>query len=149
MSLKLDLYNKCYGILNSRLALIQSTIADIQKSLETETKSSVGDKHETGRAMLQIEREKAGQQLAEIQKQFELLNKIKPDVEQSTVALGSLVFTSKSNYFLGISAGELISGNDTFFAISMATPMARLLVSKSEGATVIFKGEEITITKIL
>ncbi|WP_299362963.1 3-oxoacyl-ACP synthase [Winogradskyella sp.] len=149
MSLKLSLYNQCRDILNSRLEVLQISITDIQKSLETETKSSAGDKHETGRAMLQLEREKAGQQLADIKKQFELLNKINPEIEKNTVALGSIVFTSKSNYFLGVSVGELKVGTDKFYAISMVTPMARVLVSKSVGETATFRKEQITITKIL
>ncbi|WP_299519757.1 3-oxoacyl-ACP synthase [Winogradskyella sp.] len=149
MTLKLSLYNQCLDILNSRLEVIQNAINDIQNALETETKSSVGDKHETGRAMLQIEREKTGQQLAEIQKQLELLNKINPELKQNSIALGSLVFTSKSNYFLGVSVGELKVGNETFYAISMATPMAKVLVSKSIGDILMFRGQEITITKIL
>lgn len=149
MNLKLELHSQCNGILNSRLELIQNTIADIQKSLETETKSTAGDKHETGRAMLQIEREKAGQQLAELQKQFEISNKINPEQSQNSVALGSVVFTSKSNYFLGLSLGELSCENHTFYAISMATPMAKLLLSKAKGDSVVFRGETITITKVL
>ena len=149
MHLKLNFYNQCHSILNSRLAVIQKTISDIQNSLESETKSTAGDKHETGRAMLQIEREKAGRQLAEIQKQYELLNRIDPEMEFNTVALGSVVFTSKSHYFLGVSVGELKVGPDTFYAISMATPIAKLLVSKSIGDTVIFRGQQMTITKIL
>lgn len=149
MSLKLRLYRQCQNMLKERLVVVRKTISDIQAALESETKSSAGDKHETGRAMLQIEREKAGQQLAEIQKQFDILNKINPKIEQSTIALGSIVYTTKSNYFLGISAGELRAGEDTFFAVSMATPIAKLLLSKSEGETVRFRDEELTITKIL
>lgn len=149
MNLKSELHSQCNGILNSRLELIKNTIADIQKSLETETKSTAGDKHETGRAMLQIEREKAGQQLAELQKQFEILNKINPEHNQNSVALGSVVLTSKSNYFLGLSLGELSFDGKTFYAISMATPMAKLLLSKAKGDSVVFRGETITITKVL
>ncbi|WP_422106564.1 3-oxoacyl-ACP synthase [Winogradskyella sp.] len=149
MHLKLNLYNQCCDMLNARLEVIEKTISDIQNALETETKSTAGDKHETGRAMLQIEREKAGRQLAEIQKQQELLNRIDPETELNTVALGSIVFTSTSHYFLGLSLGELKAGTDTFYAISMATPIAKLLVSKSVGDTVIFREQQMTITKIL
>ncbi len=149
MTLKQSLYNQCRDILESRLAVVQKAIDDIKNALETETKSSAGDKHETGRAMLQIEREKAGQQLAEIQKQFQLLNQINPEIEQNSVALGSIVFTSKSNYFLGVSVGELKFGADKFYAISMATPMAKALISRATGETVSFREEQITITKIL
>ena len=39
---------------------------EIKEALFEEIKSSVGDKHETGRAMLQLEREKVGNQFYEV-----------------------------------------------------------------------------------
>ena len=52
---------------NNRLQTVQDTLFHSnQKALQSETKSSAGDKHETGRAMLQLEMEKAGQQLSGI-----------------------------------------------------------------------------------
>ena len=68
LELKKELYNQCSDFIEHRLLAIKSTINDIQESLDSETKSSAGDKHETGRAMLQLDREKLGQQLAGIQK---------------------------------------------------------------------------------
>jgi len=70
------LFNACLEFVDSRLNAITHTINEIQVSLTSETKSSAGDKHETGRAMLQLEREKAGNQLAEIKKTKEILFKI-------------------------------------------------------------------------
>ncbi len=75
---KLTLYKLCFDFIENKRHTIQQTIAEIQQSLTSETKSSAGDKHETGRAMLQLEREKAGQQLAEIQKLQEHLSKVNP-----------------------------------------------------------------------
>jgi len=68
LELKKQLYNQCSDFIEHRLLIIKSTINDIQESLDSETKSSAGDKHETGRAMLQIDLEKACNQLSEIQK---------------------------------------------------------------------------------
>lgn len=149
MSVKHQLYRKCEDALNRRLEVLQQTISDIQNNLQSETKSSAGDKHETGRAMLQLEREKAGQQLAEIQKQFELLHKINPKTIQSTIALGAVVYTSQANYFLAVSAGEFIADEQHFFAISPATPIGQLLLSKGEGDTIQFRAQKIKILKVL
>lgn len=68
MNIKQELSNQCLEFVENRFQTIQNTINEIQESLLSETKSSAGDKHETGRAMLQLEREKSGNQLAEIQK---------------------------------------------------------------------------------
>lgn len=67
-NLKKDAYNFCVLFVNERLARIQGQIKELETALTSETKSSAGDKHETGRAMIQLEREKLGQQLAELEK---------------------------------------------------------------------------------
>ena len=149
MHLKEKLHKQCQDALNQRLEAIKSTISDIQNSLQSETKSTAGDKHETGRAMLQLELEKAGNQLAEIQKQIEILHKINPEMSYSKVALGSLVKTTVSNYFIGVSVGEITIENETFYAISLSTPIGQLLVSKGVGDNIQFRMQKFTITDIL
>ena len=134
--------------MNNRLQVVQKTIEDIQNSLQSETKSSAGDKHETGRAMLQLEREKAGNQIAELKKLIEVLHKIDTEAKHKNIALGSVVTTSKFNYFIAISAGEITLENSKFHAISASTPVAKLLLSKQIGDTIIFRDNEFTITDI-
>tara|TARA_R110002049_G_scaffold82933_1_gene210925 strand:+ start:4940 stop:5401 length:462 start_codon:yes stop_codon:yes gene_type:complete len=145
---KQKLYEGCLDFVENRFQTIQNTINEIQESLTSETKSSAGDKHETGRAMLQLEREKAGNQLAEIQKTKQALSKIDIEKPSKAIGLGSLVFTSKANYFIAISAGELKVNNKIFYAISTATPIAKLLVSKKVGDEVQFRGSPIIIAQI-
>ena len=149
MYLKEKLHKQCQDALNQHLEVIKSTISDIQNSLQSETKSTAGDKHETGRAMLQLEREKAGNQLAELQKQIGILHKINPEMSYSKVALGSLVKTTVSNYFIGVSVGEITIENETFYAISLSTPIGQLLVSKGVGDDIQFRMQKFTITDIL
>jgi len=148
MNIKQQLYKACEDFLNKRLEVIQMTISDIQNSLQSETKSSAGDKHETGRAMLQLEREKAGHQLAEVQKLNEILHKIKLEIHHESVALGSVVYSTQSNYFIAISAGEITINNDKFYAISPSTPMAKLLLSKTVGDCIEFRDTKFTIKEI-
>jgi transcription elongation GreA/GreB family factor len=148
MTIKQQLYSKCQDFLNKRLEVIQNTILDIQNSLQSETKSSAGDKHETGRAMLQLEREKAGHQLAELQKLNETLHKIEFKSKHNNVALGSLVITSQLNYFIAISAGEIIVENKSYYAISVSTPIAQLVLSKQVGDSIQFRDSKFTIIEI-
>ena len=148
MTLKHRLLQECQLFINQRLEAIRNTILDIQKGLESETKSSAGDKHETGRAMLQLEREKAGHQLAELQKLNETLHKIDLISKNTNVALGSLVVTSHLNYFIAISAGEIAVDEKKYYAISAATPIAQLLLSKQVGDWIQFRDSKFTITEI-
>ena len=148
MKLKQQLYSKCQEVLNSRLEVIQNSIKDIEDSFHSETKSSAGDKHETGRAMLQLEREKAGNQLAELKKLNETLQRINVNQIHNKVTLGSIVKTTELNYFISLSVGEIILGNEIYFGISMATPMGKLLLSKSVGDVINFRSKEFTIVDI-
>ncbi|MEJ6792339.1 MAG: 3-oxoacyl-ACP synthase [Lacinutrix sp.] len=143
------LYNKCVQFKKNRLDIINKTITELQESLTSETKSSAGDKHETGRAMVQLEREKAGNQLAEIQKLNQILSKIDADKVTANVVLGSLVFTTNANYFICISAGEFTISDKKYYAISANTPIAQLLLGKSKNDTFTFRNQNFTITAII
>lgn len=149
MTIKQELYNRCSEFIEERLTTVNLTISDIQNSLQSETKSSAGDKHETGRAMVQLEREKAGQQLAEIEKQQQILQKVNTESKHHKVALGSVVRTTQANYFISISAGEINIDKTYYFAISAATPIAQLLLSKSVNDEVVFRENRFRILDVL
>lgn len=147
-SIKKELYRLCEVFIEDRRQAILKTIEEIQESLTSETKSSAGDKHETGRAMLQLEREKAGNQLAEIQKTKAVLNKVALSKPSETIGLGSAVYTDKSNYFIAISAGELLVKPDCFYAISAHTPIGQLLLGKKSGDVISFRNVSFKIQKV-
>ena len=149
MNFKQHLYDQCFTFVEYKLNTIQKAILELQESLTTETKSSAGDKHETGRAMLQLEREKIGQQLAETQKLKEILSKINVTKHSRVVALGSIIYTTQNNYFIAISSGKLQMKGEDFYAISAHTPMAQLLLGKSVGEEVVFRNETFSILQII
>lgn len=145
--IKEEILNQCQNYVDQRLQRIQNTIADIQESLTSETKSSAGDKHETGRAMLQLEREKAGKQLAEVQKLQEILAKINSSASEH-IHLGSLVITSQGDYFISISVGKLSVEDKPYFAIAANSPIGKLLLGKTTGDSFSFNGNEIVIKQV-
>lgn len=148
MIIKQQLYSQCLEYIDNRLLTVQHTISEIQESLTSETKSSAGDKHETGRAMLQLEREKAGNQLAEIIKVKEHLSKINLQSTSAFIGLGSIVYTSKANYFIAISAGQLQVDSKQFFAISPSTPIGKLLLGKTIDDKITFRESTFSIIDI-
>lgn len=148
MPIKEDLYQFCEKYVGERLEHIQKSIKQIQESLSSETKSSAGDKHETGRAMLQLEREKMGLQLHEAEKMAVILSRISITNKARTVVLGSLVETSKQEYFLAVSAGEYNSDSRSIYCISGSTPIGQLLLGKTIGDVISYNDEKIRIKKI-
>ena len=149
MKIKEELYNQCQDFVNKRLQTVQEIISSNQKALQTETKSSAGDKHETGRAMLQLEMEKAGQQLSGITLMKETLAKIDISKKGEIASLGSLIITEKANYFLSISAGQIVVANTHYFAISVSSPIGKLLLGKQQLEAISFNGNIITIKEVL
>lgn len=149
MTVKQQLYNFCKTFIDERILRIKKNISGIQESLSSETKSSAGDKHETGRAMLQLEREKLGQQLAEAEKTKQLLSKVSVDQNSTSVGLGSLVKATTGNYYIAISAGEINIDQIKVYCISTNTPIGKALLGKSEDEAFIFnklKGEILFIS---
>ncbi|RXP54306.1 3-oxoacyl-ACP synthase [Lutibacter sp. HS1-25] len=143
--IKLHLHKACTFYVNERLKTVTNTIESNQKDLLSETKSSAGDKHETGRAMLQLEMEKAGQQLATINDMKSVLSKIVVENISEKVCLGSLIITNKANYYLAISAGKLTVDAVDYFAVSTSSPIGKQLLGKKKGDIIAFNSAEIQI----
>lgn len=142
------LLKQCEAFLKGRLEVLQNLLSDIEQSLTSETKSSAGDKHETGRAMLQLEREKAGNQLAQLHKETLILQKIDVNHQSEIVRLGSFVKTTQFNYFIAISAGELSIDGAKVYAISPNTPVGKLLISRSKEDEVQFRNQKFKILEV-
>ncbi|MEZ4801465.1 MAG: 3-oxoacyl-ACP synthase [Gelidibacter sp.] len=149
LQIKAQLYQKCIDFVENRFLIVENSIKEIQESLISETKSSAGDKHETGRAMLQLEREKVGQQLAKVEKLKKDLIKI--DISKTTkiIGLGSIVFTTQANYFISISAGILQVGDFSFFAISPNSPIGEILMGKTLDNTIVLRTQNFKILHVL
>ena len=88
--IKKQLFEACQAYVLKRENTVKEIISSNQTALHSETKSSAGDKHETGRAMLQLEMEKAGQQLAVIDQMKMILNRISLNDTSKIINLGSL-----------------------------------------------------------
>ena len=149
LKIKEALFSQCQSFVNKRLQTVEAVLSSNQKALQSETKSSAGDKHETGRAMLQLEMEKAGQQLAGITQMKVVLSKIDILKTSKNACLGSVIITAKVSYFLSISAGQLIVADKSYFAISVSSPMGKLLLGKQEKELISFNGKTIEIIGIV
>ena len=146
--LKKNAYEHCVLFVSDRLERIHHQINQLEEAMTSETKSSAGDKHETGRAMIQLEREKLGRQLSELEKTQQLLSKVPKDRNMETVGLGSLVVTDSFNYFIAISAGEFKFKSTSVYCISAATPIGKLIFGKSVSENFSFNGQEFRILAI-
>lgn len=148
MQIKSLLYEFCVEFVEKRIATIQKAIAEAQIAANEETKSSVGDKYETGRAMAQIDKELNIRQLLEAEKLKSDLMKINLKAKPNSVQLGSLIKTNEINYFIAISAGKIVIDGINYFAVSPVSPIGAKLLNKSVGDTFEFNGKILIINEI-
>ena len=122
---------------------------NLQKDLVSEIKNSNGDKNETSRAMIQLELEKLGKQIYEIELNDEKLNTIKVFKTSTSVSLGSVIFTNKANYYIAIAADSCQVNSKVFYCISPQSPIGKLLIGKKINESIIFNDVESIILEII
>lgn len=147
-SFKEKVHQSCLALAFEKRNQITEAIERVYESLSAEGKSTAGDKHETGRAMLQLEREKLGMQLKNIEETCAILQKIDASQKHSKIALGSYIKTERMNYYLSVSMGQYTVENETVFAISPQSPIGRLLLGKTVNGVVSFNGKNQTIVEV-
>jgi len=146
--IKQSLLEEVEELINQKIAVFQKMMNDAQDSANNETKSSAGDKFETGRAMMHLERDKNAKQLSEARKLEMFLSQIKADRIFDRVAFGSVVQTDFGNYFISIAAGRIMVDEKKYFAISPQSPLAKLLIQKEKGDTITFNDKPVKILDV-
>jgi hypothetical protein len=147
-NVKQTLFDQCRNYVEQRIETAKTAMEAAQSAANEESKSSAGDKYETGRAMAQIERDRHAQQLAEARKLEQELARIDVGKPYSIVQPGSLVITSQGNYFIAISAGKITVDQTDYFAVSAASPIAVKLSHFSANDEVIFNAKLIRIVTV-
>jgi transcription elongation GreA/GreB family factor len=148
-NIKSQLLAACHEYVNQRIATSKQAMENAQAAANEEGKSSAGDKYETGRAMMQIERDKAAQQLEEALKLKNVLDGMNSSNENNTVLLGSVVTTIHFNFYMAISAGKLIIEEKEYIAVSTNSPISKLMIGKKVGDEFLFNKKNERIVGIL
>lgn len=133
---KQNLFAHCQEYVRQRISTAQQAMDAAQESANSESKSSAGDKYETGRAMAQLERDRYAQLLAEARKMEQELTRLNVDKSYDTVQAGSLVTTNRGSFFISISAGKLTVDGLDCFAVSPASPVAAAMSGHRAGDVV-------------
>lgn len=123
------------------LELVKNKIAEKINKLElliaetrasnNDTKSSMGDKYETSREMLQQEINNLQVQLNEQLKSQQILKSINPQAHK-IVGSGSLVETDKGKFFIAVSLGDITYNQEKIFVISAESPLAKAMHGKKQ-----------------
>ncbi|MBC7696372.1 MAG: 3-oxoacyl-ACP synthase [Burkholderiales bacterium] len=145
---KQELIKVCHDYFKNKINSLTLIISEVTESSNSESKSSAGDKHETAKAMMQLEREKLGTQLKEAEEQLSEFERINFNKLFQKVEQGSVVETDKGSFFIGGSIGKIKVGDELLFVISGKSPLARALEGKTVKDVIDFNGITYKIKKI-
>lgn len=145
---KQQIIDACKSHLESKIHSLNSIINEVSESSHSESKSSAGDKHETSKAMMQLEIEKLGVQLKDAEMQLAEFEKIDFSKNSRAVNQGSLVETNKGYFLIAGSIGKMIIEDKIIFVISSKSPLAVTFSGKQQKDNVSFNGVEYLINAI-
>ena len=148
-AIKEALHALCVAYVKGRMHEAEMAIAEAQQAANNDTKSSAGDKYETGREMAQQETNRNLAQLNEANKLMVALNQVGVKSTSATVDTGSLVTTNNGDFYIAISAGSLYLNGKNYFAVSPASPIGLKLKGKRAGEEFNLNGKNYIISSIL
>ncbi len=148
-TIKSEILSRLIEIVTGKIKDAEFAIASARSSRDSDTKSSAGDKYETGRAMVQQEIDNNELQLSKaLQQQLEL-HRLNTTKVYDKVEPGSLVITNHENYFISIALGKINISNNNYYAISLLSPIGMLLKHKCAGDKIDFLGRQLVIKDII
>lgn len=120
-----------------------------ESAASLETKSSAGDKYETGRAMLHLERERAASLLQTNRRLLEAFRQIKFNTISTECIPGALLELNTGYYLFGISIGELHYRESKIITLSLASPLGKALFCKKPEESLIFRDKQLRVLQIV
>lgn len=135
---KVRLFALCQQHVQQRIDTARQAMEAAQEAANSESKSSAGDKYETGRAMAQLERDRNAHLLGEAQKTAGDLSRLNIGKTYETSQPGSLVVTNRGRFFISIGVGKFTLDGTDYFAVSPSSPLGMALAGRRAGDVATF-----------
>ena len=148
LRIKLKIHHALVMELESQVTGYQRMLASIKVSKNADTKSSAGDKFETGREMMQMEMDKTEMQINKANYALEILNQLENSESSKTIRLGSLVHCDTGTYYVSIGHGSISVDGVKYYAISLKSPIGERLFDRKVGDKITFNDRIINIIDI-
>lgn len=149
LELKASLFARCREMLRSKEKSILEAMRRTREALGSETKSTAGDKHETGRAMIQLEQEQLSEQLSAAREALAKLQRIGYAESSQLAGPGALIETSAGIYFIAAGLGKIEYQGHVYFAVAPNAPIAVAFGGRGAGDSVVFNKRSITIKAVI
>ena len=125
MTFKETVRQACLQQLEEKIKSLRESLHDLAEGAQNDAKSSAGDKHETGRAMVQLEQEKISGQLGDALMQKDRLEQMA--LQSPVVAPGSLVKTNRGYLYISIAMGKITVAGIEVITLSIQSPLGQKL----------------------
>lgn len=136
------------NVLNNQIEVIKNQISSLSEDAQNDAKSSAGDKHETGLAMMHLEQEKLNTKLIELIEMQQIALKLSENKTLDKVVSGSIVKTNKAFFYISVPIPPVNYDNTQVFCVSVHAPLIQHLLNKEVGAEVTFNNISHKIVEI-
>lgn len=130
---------------DEKVRTAENDYAEAVASRNTAEKSTAGDKHETGRALMQAEADRCAERLNTARNLRGALRQINFEMTSATVRSGSIVRTDGGVFVIALPFGKIDFGEESVFAVSPQSPAGAALIGKCAGDRALFGGKRYTI----
>jgi hypothetical protein len=137
------------GHVDKDLEEAKARMASLKESLGAESKSSAGDKHETGRAMIHLEQERVQETVGRLEHMRGVL------VQRATqgkaiqrVSPGALVETTGPWVLVGVPLGKVQLPDALVLCVGVEAPLAQQWHGAQPGDQVVLGSQQLTIQAI-
>jgi len=146
--IKEEIHQTLMKQLEEQILQAKQDLSLAKESRDSDTKSSAGDKYETGREMMQREMDKLSASVDIYQQQLMKLKSIDPQRSTDFVTQGSIIETNYETYYMAVGMGKITCAKQTIYAISPESPLGELLMGKRVADRLDLRGRNIILKKI-
>ena len=137
------------GHVDKDLEEAKARMASLKESLGAESKSSAGDKHETGRAMIHLEQERVQETVGRLEHmRGVLVQRAMQGKAIQRVSPGALVETTGPWVLVGVPLGKVQLPDALVLCVGVEAPLAQQWHGAQPGDQVVLGSQQLTIQAI-
>lgn len=140
--LKEKIFQAAIRQLKEKISLLQQERKAVSEGILEDTKSSAGDKFETGREMMTQDLKTIESTIEKLQEDLEEIYRVQSIKSNSeAVREGSLIQLGTDFFLISASIGQLEVEGKKYFLLSRNSPLGQVLIGKKKGENVLFRGK--------
>lgn len=144
------IYQTAIAQVKEKITILSEERKAINDGILEDTKSSAGDKFETGRETMSADLMTVENQLKQANLLFDELCRLQSIKNPApTVQEGSLVQLGTDNFLISVGLGQVVVEGEKYFLLSKNSPLGEILIGKKKNDQVEFRGKTTEISDLL